>query len=111
MLAAHAVAPINSAEDVARQLSRVLSKGPFNHLWVLTDLLHLVLSVHHLVNRIKSPGAVVSDEHGSTATVALGKHLRAAAASTMAIELANLLVAQVLVALGAAGTSQLVASI
>ena len=78
---------------------------------MLSDDFHLVLSLHHVVNRVKSPRAVIPDQHGRTPAVALSQNLGATSTSAVAVELTNLFIAQVFVALSTARTTQFVTSV
>ena len=116
MLAAHPITSIHCAKDVARQLS-----FPFN---VTHDLPHrlevslfdgslghraeglprrhtvavFLLGLEHFTDRVERTWTVIPDQHRCAPAVVLREHLRAAATSTVAIEITDHLIAQVFVA-------------
>lgn len=106
MLTGHAVASVHSSENVAGQLSRgyhttyalvtVSGESGLSHCAKgLPCHLHFSLRVQHLVDWVEGAGTVISYEHRYAPAVALGEDLRAAATSTLAIVLADQLIAQI----------------
>ena len=116
VLARHSVAPVHRAEHVAGKFGRLcwhesslrrrLVFLPCHFLYDAESLqIHVLvgLGLEHLEDGVEGTRAVVAYEHRDAPVVAFGEDLGAAAAPAVAIMHANLVIAEVFVALLLAG--------
>lgn len=97
VLTAHAIASINCAKYVAGQLGCSLYWGLLVVLnWDWHDFDFLCGS-EHFMDGIEGSWTVITHQHRCAASVVLGQNLSATSRATMGIELAQMLITQILV--------------